>query len=323
MNPSLTHESRQVAVELHRALSDIDPARWRAEAAEGLRAKLQLVQSRLGSLTEQRWPARGERVRTRLLEMRHSLARQIPAEDGTSAHAKRQWLAFRRAVLPAYESLQLSLRELEIHVPTLRPTNARRSILHALGGLSAIAILWLTRDNGLAMAVALPLAVSGWTLEIARRRSTAFNKTLMARLGPFAHPHEWRRINSATWYCSALAILSLTFHPLASAIGLTALGLGDPMASTIGRRYGRIRILHGRSLEGRLAFVAIVLVGATFVARLFVPDLAWTSCVLLALVGATAGALAEAVSLRIDDNFSVPLFSAGLVTVVASLMGIL
>ena len=95
------------------------------------------------------------------------------------------------------------------------------------------------------------------------------------------------------------------------------------MASTIGRRYGRIRILHGRSLEGSLAFVAIVLVGATFVARLFVPDLAWTSCVLLALVGATAGALAEAVSLRIDDNFSVPLFSAGLVTVVASLMGIL
>ena len=170
MTPALTQESRQVAVDLHRALSDIDPARWRTEAADGLRAKLQHVQAQLSSLTEQRWPDRGHALRERLLEMRQSLARQLPTEDGTKAHAKRQWLAFRHAVLPAYERLQLSLRELEIHVPTLRPTNARRSTLHDLGGLSAIAILWMTRDNGMAIAVALPLALFGWTLEITRRR---------------------------------------------------------------------------------------------------------------------------------------------------------
>ena len=57
--------------------------------------------------------------------------------------------------------------------------------------------------------------------------------------------------------------------------------------------------------------------------HLFMPQLPWESCLILALAGATSGALAEAISLRIDDNFSVPLFSAGIVTITASLMGII
>ncbi len=312
-----------IAMELHRALSDIDPARWRAEAAGALRAKLAALQSRLSAVTDQKWPETGARLRGRLLEMRSSLAAQLPDEEGTMANAKARWLAFRRGVLPAYESLQLSLRELEIHVPTLRPTNIRRSVLHAMGGLLAITILWAAADSYWAVAVALPLATFGWTLEFSRRRWPAFNDSLMQRLGPFAHPHEWRRINSATWYCSALAILSLTFHPLASAIGLAALGLGDPMASTIGRRFGRRRLIHGRTMEGTLAFVLVVLVGGTVVARIFEPGLTWPICVGLAASGAIAGAVAELFSLRIDDNFSVPLFSAGIVTIVATTLGVL
>jgi dolichol kinase len=288
-----------------------------------MRAKLAAVQSRLGAVTEQTWPAAGARLRAKLVEMRSSLAAQLPDEEGTMANAKVRWLAFRRGVLPAYESLQLSLRELEIHVPTLRPTNTRRSVLHALGGLLAISILWFAGDSYWAVAVALPLAAFGWTLEFTRRRWPSFNDSLMQRLGPYAHPHEWRRINSATWYCSALAILSLTFHPLPSAIGLAALGLGDPMASTIGRRFGRRRLLHGRTLEGTLAFVLVVLFGGTLIARFFDPTLAWSLCVTLAASGAIAGALAELFSLRIDDNFSVPLFSAGIVTIVATSLGVM
>ena len=255
--------------------------------------------------------------------MAKSLATQLPTEEGTLPNARVRWLAFRRAMLPAYESLQLSLKDLQIHVPTLRPTNVRRSVLHALGGMSAIAILYLTMGTSGAIWVAGPLAFAGWTMEISRRRSPRINDILMRALGGFAHPHERRRVNSATWYCSALLILALTFDPLASAIGLAALGLGDPVASTIGRRYGRRRLLHGRTLEGTLAFVVIVLLGGTLVAGIFAPELALSTWVLLAAVGAVSGAMAEAVSLRIDDNFSVPLFSAGVVTVVGTALGVL
>jgi dolichol kinase len=145
----------------------------------------------------------------------------------------------------------------------------------------------------------------------------------MRILGPIAHPHEHRRVNSATWYCTALALLALAFDPVPSAIGLAALGVGDPLAAIVGRRFGRVKLMHGRSLEGTLSFALAATLAGTLAAKLFAPDLAWSLALLVAAAGGLAGALAELLSLHIDDNFSVPMVGAGAATVVASLLGVI
>jgi dolichol kinase len=88
------------------------------------------------------------------------------------------------------------------------------------------------------------------------------------------------------------------------------LGVGDPLAAIVGRAYGRTKLLHGRSLEGTLAF-ALSAALACFVAFVvFHPSLGVPLALGAAAAAALSGAVAELVSLRVDDNFSVPLSAA-------------
>lgn len=318
MDP-LAAESGELATELHRALSEIDPVRWRAGAAEKVRSKLHAIQGRLSGLTAQRWPDAGARLRVKLAEVGGALAAELPE---ASASGRARWMAFRRGLVPAYESLQATLTDYEIHVPSLRPTNVRRSLFHVCSGATALAVLFFSPEPWWPLAISGALATWAWTCEVTRRIWPRVNTILMRFFDPIAHPHEHRRVNSATWYLTALVLLSLTYSPLPCAIGLAALAVGDPLAGLIGRRFGRIRLVHGRTLEGSLAFTLAATLVALPVALLFAPTLPWTTALILAAAGGLSGALAELSSLRVDDNISIPLVASAATALAALALGV-
>jgi dolichol kinase len=309
---ALADRSGQLVVELHRVLSDIDPARWNAGAAEAVRARLAELRARVAELAEAHWPEREARLPASLSELYQRLA-EMPDADATMASAQVRWMAFKASVVPSYEALSSALRAYEIHVPSLRPTNYRRNLTHVLSGVGCIAILWAVPTPAWAMAIAVPACLMAWTAELSRRRSPRVNAMLMRALGPIAHPHEHRRVNSATWYTTALAVLSIMETRVPAAIGLAVLAFGDPAAALVGRRFGRVSIRHGRTLEGTLAFLLAGGLAALFAVQVFAPGLAPGVMLSLAAAGAIAGALAELFSLRIDDNLSIPLVAAGAV----------
>lgn len=308
MSAALAHESGLLVIELHGALSEIDPARWRAGAAETLSQKLATIRARIGALTERPWPTPEEPLKARIEELAHTLDASLPAEGATGWSSRRRWLAFRAAVVPAYERLKSSLQDdFAIHVPSLRPTNAKRTVVHMLMALLCLGILWALPEPGWALAITVPLAIWAWTTELLRRRWPWYNEKVMRVFAPIAHPHEHFRVNSATWYSTALLILSFTREPLLCAIGLAVLGLGDPAAATMGRRFGRIKLLHGRTLIGTASFFAAGLAAAIAAAYAFEPTIALPQALAMGAAGAAAGATAELLSRRVDDNLSVPL----------------
>lgn len=187
-----------------------------------------------------------------------------------------------------------------------RPANTTRSLFHVASGALSLALIRLLPGRTWLIAVSLTIAVAAWSMEAARRRSPAANELLMRFFAPIAHPQERYRVNSSTWYVTALVILALFFPLRAAEIGVVVLGLADPAAGFIGRRFGRTRIRTGRSLEGTLAFVVAGTLGA-LAALVAFHALPWSSRITLALVGAVAGAVAELVSTRFDDNFTIPL----------------
>lgn len=319
MQDSLAAESGRLALELHGALSEIDPIRWRAGAADAARSKLAEIEARLAGLAGRRWPEAGARLRARLAEVGGALASGLPE---ATASGRARWMAFRSGLVPAYESLQATLSEYEIHVPSLRPTNHRRALFHVASGALAITILWVVPEPWWTIAIALPLCLAAWTTELLRHRRPAVNAVVMRLFDPIAHPHEHRRVNSATWYLTALTLLSLTLSPLPCAVGLAALAVGDPVAGLIGRRYGRIRLVHGRSLEGTLAFAVSATLLSVPVALAFAPGLPWGLALVIGGAGALGGALAELLSLRVDDNLSIGLSASLAAGVTAVLLGV-
>jgi dolichol kinase len=204
---------------------------------------------------------------------------------------------------PAYEDLVAGLARAGQRAPSLRPTNYARNIFHVCSGLFALAVIELWTEQ--MPYIAGGFLTSAVLMESSRRVSPRANEVLMGAFGKVAHPYERHRINSASWYALALVLLALFVPPLGCAVGVVVLGFGDPMAAIVGRRFGRTKLPGGRSLEGSMAFVvAGTLPGMAVLA--LAHQLTLGAAAAVALAGATAGAAAEVLSGRLDDNFTIP-----------------
>jgi dolichol kinase len=307
---------RPFALELHALLRDLDPARWRAEMADGLRERIQRLRSTLAPLV-----VLVERARDRALDgamaaiadgvveldriLREAAASFVDQAAGT----REEWLALGSRLRPAYDALARALVAEEIHVPALRPTNYRRNVLHITSGFVALAVIQTLPGPRWVMAVATTFFLYAWATEWSRRRWPAWNRRVMAFYGPVAHAHEWHRVNSATWYCTALFLLSLTGSALACSTAVLVLGVGDPVAAIIGRRWGSWKLLHGRSAQGSAAFTVSSGLVVLLMLLSLAPSLGLLASVGVAFGASAAGMLAELLSRRVDDNLTIPLVS--------------
>jgi dolichol kinase len=158
--------------------------------------------------------------------------------------------------------------------------------------------------------VAACFAGTFWTLEGLRRISPRANDLLMAFFAPIARPIERVRVNSATWYMTALVLLASTGSTIIAAVGVAVLGFADPTAAIVGRRFGRVKLVHGRTLEGTVTFAVVGAAAALGVIAWLPAPPPLGIAVLIAATAGTAGAFAELFSRRIDDNFAIPLVSA-------------
>ena len=241
------------------------------------------------------------------LEATHRvLADGVPAPGLPPGEHRAAWRRFRLTLAAAYTDLSRDLEAWDLHVPSLRPTNYARNVLHVSGAALAILILEAFPDPDLLIRLAGGFCALGWSLEASRRISPRWNDTLMWFFGPVAHPHERHRVNSATWYCTSLLLLALLKAPAASLAGLVALGVGDPLAAILGRRYGKHRFANGRSVEGTSAFVLGTLVVGFLLLSAVHPELGAVNALAVIAAAAGTGAFVELTSRRIDDNVAIP-----------------
>ena len=291
------NDDRDFALMLHGVLSEIDTARWRDEKAAQLARKLE---------TLQRWLERDGKH----LELALSIRQGLSSLQTSESPVRDRWLAFKKQLQPGYQALAQRLRERRIHVPSVRPTNYGRSLFHVVSALAAVVMIeWIAAPKTL-LAIAAAWAGFAWTCEVARRIWPQVNVILMKAMGAIAHAHEAVKVNSATWYATALVLLALTQSLPLCMVGVAVLGFADPAAALVGRRFGRIRLVHGRSLEGTLTFAVVGTAVAASAFFAFHAHLGASVIWAMSLSAGIWGALAELFSLRWDDNLTVPLASA-------------
>ncbi len=302
---SLTLGSREIALELHRLLKEMDPARWREEMRSAAVERIAALTARIVELLEATRALRTEKgadLRQRLADMRTFLEQHAVTARGDGE----AWERLHRKLQHAYESLADGLRDYQVHVPSLRPTNYARNAFHVCWGLVALSLIqWVLTPTTLIYA-ASAFVVYAWSMEAGRRLSPRMNAWLMKYYGPIAHPHEWNQVNSATWYATALVILAATGSALLCLVAVAVLTFADPAAALIGRRFGRTKLVNGRSLEGSATFFVVGTAAATLVA-LFGVGLPLGTSLAVGAGASFVAALAELFSRRIDDNLSVPL----------------
>lgn len=318
-HPALTppEQTQALALDIHALLRDFDPTHWRDAQQEQLRQRVEALKARLTQALELKVAqkdALDQEVRGHVLRMQDVFQAHWPSPHDDSEEHAGAWERLRNQAIPVYEEFAASLKQAGIGVPSFRhtrPTNYLRNVFHVGIALACIALVYvLPQMTSLGFwsvtIIAGSFALSGWTLELARRRSAWVNAQCMKVFRHVSHPHEVHHVNSSTWYTSALFLISLTHSPMLCAAALGVLGVGDPAAAIIGKRFGRVRLANGRSLEGAAAFI---LIGGLLTAGLLIalhPEIATWKLAAVAASAATAGALTELWIERIDDNLAIP-----------------
>lgn len=274
-----------------------------------LRRRLESLQNQLGELLEDSDDAdlQSAPLTYRVTELYLVLREYAPEASMPRRAARRQWKALRKRLLPAYESLAAGLRAEDVAIPSIRPTNISRISLHITSMFFVLTLLWLPIPGWGLMIFAGLVAATAWFLETGRRRSEALNAKLMHFFRRVAHPVEAHKINSSTWYATALLALSLLDSPLIGGMAVATLGLGDPIAGLVGRRWGKVRLMNERTLEGTCAFAVAAFLACWVYLVLCFPEVETPRAILLASVAAVSGAATELLSRRVDDNFAIPI----------------
>lgn len=255
-----------------------------------------------------------------MAELLEQLLTALERAERLQASSARQYsAAVVREVQPAYETLAAWLRKADMACPELRPTNYFRNLFHVSSALLALLVIRFAPSQGYVIVAAAAFFCTAWSLETARRFSPKLNDRLMRFFGKVAHAHERHKVNSSTWYATALMLLALFCSRPVAALAVAVLGVGDPAAALVGRRFGKTVLRAGRSLEGSLAFL-LAASAISLAVSVWMRSGPMTEHFVIATVAGCAGAIAEFLSKRLDDNFTIPLAVAVSLSVLLGLL---
>jgi dolichol kinase len=196
--------------------------------------------------------------------------------------------------------------ELTRLVRSTRGIQPWRRLLHALNGVVTVLALVFLFPGREALVVLGGLLLFLLGMDWVRLRDPRANLLFFRWFRVLASPREERGIASSTWYTVGVFLGVLLFPRSAVIPAILVLALADPAASVIGRRFGR-RPLGKGSLEGSAVFALVAfLVLSPFVGAG------------VAALGALAAAAAEVLPVRLDDNLTVPLTVAMVLTLLGT-----
>jgi dolichol kinase len=183
-----------------------------------------------------------------------------------------------------------------------------RKAIH-LGSLS-IPLIYYFITKELALQILVPLTAAFMAVDLARYYHQPTADWFYRWFGWLLRRREQdvtrKRLNGATNVLIASTLCVLVFPKILVVTALTILIVSDSTSALIGRRFGKRRFL-GKSLEGTLAFflTAVAAVLATPKVEGLPMEYA------IGMIAAAVGALAEASTLPLDDNLSVPISICG------------
>lgn len=194
-----------------------------------------------------------------------------------------------------------------------------RKLWHVLGVLTMAGAHSLMTDDQALRLLAL-FSFFGVTLDIVRHQWPSVNKLVLRFMGLFMRDHERDNLAGTTYLMiGALLILWWFPRPIVT-LTFLFLAMADPLASYVGIRFGKDKLVGPKSLQGTMAAFAV----CTVIAAIYFSYTGLMSerLLLVTLLAGLGGALSELIPIgKLDDNLTFPLINACVLWVIFSLFG--
>lgn len=180
----------------------------------------------------------------------------------------------------------------------------KRKLIHLFSLSIPVGIWFFPR---LTMAGILFVALAGsLAVDLARHFVTLQMKWWQEVVALF-RPKEQGSLSGSTYILLSALLLVFFFQREIAALSMVYIVVGDIAGALIGRKFGKYR-LFDKTWEGSLAFFL-----ACFLASFFVPGISFPA----KLAGAAVAAFVEALPFKLDDNLTVPLSAATVLTLLS------
>lgn len=186
-----------------------------------------------------------------------------------------------------------------------------RKAIHICSLLFPVSYIFL--DKNTILLVLIPMLALALLIDLLSKFHSTFAQHYFKYFGAMLRPHEKNKailLNGASWVLISAVLVFALFPKILAITAFSILIISDTMAALIGRRFGKHK-LFDKSWEGTFAFI----LSGTIIVYIYWLIFNLPSTYLIAgILGASTAGFVEAasVSLKMDDNFSIPL-SVGLV----------
>jgi dolichol kinase len=187
------------------------------------------------------------------------------------------------------------------------PGEVLRKAVHLASVGIPLAALLLDKSS---MVIALAsLALLLLLVDYLKLRHQGFKAFFVSAFGELLRRHEKQGgITGSTIVVASAALTIFLYRQEIAIAALLFLSLGDSMAALVGRKYGRIGLVCGRTLEGSLAALVSCLFVST-VLLILTPVFHWNLTPFALFAGSVVATLAELVDMPLDDNFRIPILA--------------
>ena len=180
-----------------------------------------------------------------------------------------------------------------------------RKLIHICSSIFAYALFFLDQTT-VCLIVGLG-AILILSFEILRSQYFSINRIFIKVFGKVTRNFEETELTGATYVMVASFIVLLPiFEFYVCIFSILIMSYSDTAAAIIGKKYGKTRLFN-KTLEGSFAF----LLTAFIILLIMHPHVDWWLSV-FAIIIAT---IVELVPLKVDDNFSVPIIVALIVSI--------
>lgn len=196
-------------------------------------------------------------------------------------------------------------------VPKLRSKSdlhLARKIWH-FTGIVGMVLLYNYFGTERSWWIILSLAAFFFPLDWLRQTRPKLNQATMKVFGPVMRQHEERAFSGLSYLLLGGIILLAFFERHVIIMSLLFLAIADPLASYVGIRFGRDRILGNKTLQGTLAaFFACSAIAGTY---FYLNGLMTERLLIVAPISGVIGAATELIPIgKLDDNLTCPVLSA-------------
>jgi diacylglycerol kinase (CTP) len=194
-----------------------------------------------------------------------------------------------------------------------------RKFYHFLMGMFCFSVYAFFAEKWTALMLLALIGGPLVVLDLLRLKNPEMNEVALRLFGKVMRREELRSVSGNSFFVLGLMTIVALFSKPVVLLSVLYLAIGDPIAAVIGSLYGRHKLIGKKSVEGALANLLCTSL-ATFLMGIFYFRLSAERSIVLAIVGGLTSVFAELLPAPIDDNFTIPVASALVLSVVSTLM---